>query len=99
MYKVSNITKDLVTHVTSKDAYCNNSNKRPGRLLNYRFLHWPLFEMGGYSFSHKIWGGIEKTVQERIVFVAVAFSLWFPISTDIDAVFHISIQKSVFLLQ
>ena len=35
---------------------------------------------------------IEKTIQ-KICFVAVAFSLWFPINTDIDAVSHISIQK------
>ena len=48
-------------------TYRNDSNKRPGRSLNFKFFFvWALIrdgrlkEVGAYSFSHKIWGGQKR---------------------------------------
>ena len=99
LYKVHEI-KDPPTNTvyelgTVFGAYRNDSNKRPGHLLNFDFLLGRLKEVSTYSFSHKIWGGQKRHLKKY--FVTVAFSLSFPSNTRTDAVSHISIHKIVLL--
>ena len=72
-------------------TYRNDSNNRPGHLINLSF-----FLPGTYSFSHKIWGGQKKQFK-KMYFITIALSLSFSSDTHIDAISGISTQKFILL--
>ena len=72
-------------------TYRNDSNNRPGHLINLSIFYLALIRF------HIKFGRTEKTIRKNILYYSCALSLSFSSDTHIDAISGISTQKFILL--